>query len=92
MNSAVAAVPLLESSAPASPVQGLSYWGLVLRQLRRDPVAMTAAAVLLLLVAAALLAPWMSPADPYKASMLKRLLPPGSPGHWLGPTNSAATC
>jgi peptide/nickel transport system permease protein len=56
----------------------------VLRQLRRDPVAMTAAAVLLLIIAAALLAPWVSPADPYKASMLRRLLPPGSPGHLLG--------
>ncbi len=84
MNTAVAAAPLPESSAPASPAPGLGYWALVLRQLRRDPVAMTAAAVLLLLVAAALLAPWISPADPYKASMLKRLLPPGSPGHWLG--------
>jgi peptide/nickel transport system permease protein len=56
----------------------------VLQRLRRDPVAMAAAGVLLLLVAAALLAPWIAPADPYKASMLKRLLPPGSAGHWLG--------
>jgi peptide/nickel transport system permease protein len=53
-------------------------------QLRRDPVAMAAAALLLLLVLAAVLAPWLAPADPYKASMLKRLLPIGSSGHWLG--------
>jgi peptide/nickel transport system permease protein len=79
-------------AAPPSPVRGgkidlvdsRSYWALVLRQLRRDPVAMAAAAVLLLIVAAALLAPWVSPADPYKASMLRRLLPPGSAGHLLG--------
>jgi peptide/nickel transport system permease protein len=45
---------------------------------------MAAAAVLLILAAAALLAPWIAPADPYKASMLQRLLPPGSAGHWLG--------
>jgi peptide/nickel transport system permease protein len=73
---AVAATP----AAPASR----SYWALVLRRLRRDPVAMAAAGVLLLLVAAAVLAPWLGAADPYKASMLKRLLPPGSAGHWLG--------
>jgi peptide/nickel transport system permease protein len=66
--------------ATASP----GYWGTVWAQLRRDPVAMGAAAVLLLLVLAAVFAPWLAPADPYKASMLKRLLPMGSPGHWLG--------
>jgi peptide/nickel transport system permease protein len=72
-------------SLPAMPaVRAPGYWSVVLRQLRRDRVAMAAAAVLLLLVVAALLAPWISPADPYKASMLRRLLPPGSPGHWLG--------
>jgi peptide/nickel transport system permease protein len=56
----------------------------VLRQLRRDPVAMAAALVLLLIIAAALLAPWLAPADAYKASMVNRLLPVGSPGHLLG--------
>jgi peptide/nickel transport system permease protein len=56
----------------------------VLQRLRRDPVAMACAAILVLLVLAALLAPWVTPADPFKTSMLKRLLPVGSPGHWLG--------
>lgn len=45
---------------------------------------MACAGVLLLLVALAVFAPWLAPADPFKASMLKRLLPVGSPGHWLG--------
>ena len=84
MNTATAAVPLLQPDASVASLPGRSYWALVLRQLRRDPVAIAAAAVLLLLVAAALLAPFISPADPYKASMFKRLLPPGSAGHWLG--------
>jgi peptide/nickel transport system permease protein len=53
-------------------------------QLRRDRVAMAAALVLLLLVSAAVFAPWLAPADPYKASMIKRLLPMGSADHWLG--------
>jgi peptide/nickel transport system permease protein len=61
-----------------------SYWEMVWFQLRRDPVAMAAALVLILIALGALLAPWLAPADPYKASMLKRLLPIGSQGHWLG--------
>jgi peptide/nickel transport system permease protein len=40
--------------------------------------------VLLLILCAAVFAPWLAPADPFKASMLKRLLPIGSPGYWLG--------
>jgi peptide/nickel transport system permease protein len=35
-------------------------------------------------VLAAVFAPWVAPADPYKASMLRRLLPIGSAGYWLG--------
>lgn len=61
-----------------------SYWTLVWRQLRRDPLALCCALVLLLIVGAAVFAPWLAPADPYKASMLRRLLPIGSAGHWLG--------
>ena len=39
---------------------------------------------MLLLVLAAVFAPWVAPVDPFKASMLKRLQPVGSVGHWLG--------
>ncbi len=56
----------------------------VLHRLARDPVALASGLVLLLIIGAALLAPWLSPADPYKASMIRRLLPIGSPAHWLG--------
>ncbi len=61
-----------------------SFWVVVGRQLRRDPVAMCAATVLMIIIAAAIFAPWLAPADPNQASMLQRLLPIGSPGHWLG--------
>jgi peptide/nickel transport system permease protein len=84
MNTAAAAVPLSQTAPVVDAPPGGGYRATVLRQLKLDPVAMTAAAVLLLLVAAALLAPWISPGDPYKASMLHRLMPPGSAGHWLG--------
>ena len=74
----------VSGAAPLTATAGPGYWGTVWAQLRRDPVAMAAAALLLLLVMAALLAPWLAPADPYKASMIKRLLPMGNPEHWLG--------
>jgi peptide/nickel transport system permease protein len=57
---------------------------LVLRQLRQDRVAMISMVVLAIIIGAAIFAPWIAPADPFKASMMNRLLPIGSPGHWLG--------
>lgn len=48
---------------------------------RAAPVA---SAVLAAMFCMALLAPWLAPYDPYAGSVLARLLPPGSPGHWLG--------
>ena len=80
--SATLPLPLPAAAAPAQPSRG--YWTVVWRQLRRDPMAMASAAVLLLIVGAAVFAPWLAPADPYKASMIKRLLPIGSPGFLLG--------
>jgi len=69
---------------PAALAPSRSYWAVVWRQLRRDPMALAAASVLLIIVAAAVFAPWLAPADPYKASMIKRLLPIGSEGFLLG--------
>ena len=60
------------------------YWRGVAHQLARNPVAVISASVLLLIVLAAVFAPWIAPADPFKASMIRRLLPIGSAGHWLG--------
>ena len=80
--SATLPLPLPAAAVLAEPSR--SYWTVVWRQLRRDPMAMASAAVLLLIVGAAVFAPWLAPADPYKASMIKRLLPIGSPGFLLG--------
>ena len=73
--------PLVQPTAAAA---GRGYWKSVARRLRRDPVTVICAAVLVLLVAAALAAPWLGLADPYKTSMLRRLYPLGSPNHILG--------
>lgn len=73
------------SSATNIPIASSpGYWGGVIRRLRRDPVAMTCAFILLLIILAAIFAPYVAPADPYKASMLRRLRPIGTPGFPLG--------
>ncbi|MDR3436004.1 ABC transporter permease [Telmatospirillum sp.] len=61
-----------------------NYWIGVLRRISRDRLTVICATVLLALILIALLAPWLIPADPYKTSMIRRLLPVGSPGHFLG--------
>jgi peptide/nickel transport system permease protein len=71
-------------TSSTTSIPSRSYWHVVARQLRQEPVAMASAVLLLLIICAAVFAPWLAPADPFKASMLKRLLPIGSPGHWLG--------
>lgn len=67
---------------PLPPSRG--YWTAAALRFTRDPVAMGAALVVLLLLALAVFGPWLAPADPYHAAMLKRLKPIGTPGLLLG--------
>ena len=60
------------------------YWGGVVRQAARDRMTLASAVVLLLIAASAVAAPWLGLDDPYKTSMLRRLLPVGSAGFALG--------
>jgi peptide/nickel transport system permease protein len=78
----------LDAASAARP-STRGYWAGVGRRLLRDRVAMTCAALLLLLVLAALLAPWLGLADPYRGSIARRLRPigfttPQGVTHWLG--------
>jgi peptide/nickel transport system permease protein len=75
--------PLL-AATPAVASQRRGYWRSVGRQLLRDPVTSISTLVLLAIIGAAVFAPWIAPADPYKASMIHRLLAIGSPDHLLG--------
>jgi peptide/nickel transport system permease protein len=68
---------LVTANIAPPPTQrvGRGYWAAVGRRLLRDPVAVTAACIILLLVLAAIFAPFVAPADPYKGSMIRRLKP-----------------
>ncbi|ANN76885.1 peptide ABC transporter permease [Bordetella flabilis] len=55
----------------------------ILRLLMARKTVLLSLVVLIVLVAAALLAPVVSPYDPYKLSIVNRLKPPGA-AHWFG--------
>ena len=72
-----------------TPAQGRrpasrSFWRSVCRRVARDPITMICLAILAAIALAAIFAPWISPHDVYKTSIIRRLLPPGSPNHILG--------
>ena len=60
------------------------YWATVWQRFLQDRLAVGAAVVILFLLILVLFGPWLAPADPYAASMLKRLKPIGFEGHLLG--------
>jgi peptide/nickel transport system permease protein len=61
-----------------------TYWSGVVTRLSRDPVTLICGAILLAIVLAAIFAPYLGLDDPYKSSIIRRLKPPGTPGHLLG--------
>ena len=67
---------------PANASKG--YWASVGSRLIKDKVAMVALTIILLIVLAAILAPYIAPADPFRGSMIRRLRPIGTPGYPLG--------
>ncbi|TDV07195.1 peptide/nickel transport system permease protein [Paraburkholderia caballeronis] len=75
----------LLTDAPASRAQAVL--GHAYRRWTRfasNPLSMFGLAILLLLIAAAAFGPWLAPHDPLQQVLPDRLLPPGSPSHWLG--------
>jgi peptide/nickel transport system permease protein len=60
------------------------YWRGVARRLRRDPVTVVCGLILLTIVILAIAAPLVAPANPYKTSMLNRLLSLGASHYMLG--------
>ena len=68
--------------AAAPPAPG--YCRGVGRKLQRDPVTIAVGIVLLGIIGLAVFAPLVSSGHPYQGSILTRLAPIGTPGHWLG--------
>ena len=64
--------------------QGQSYWRRVWQRLRDDKTTLAVIGVLALLLLMVIFAPWFTVHDPYVGSVLRRLKPIGTPGHWLG--------
>lgn len=83
MNSVASGKPVVVEATGRRP-PSRSFWNNVGRRVARDPVTMICAALVLAVVLAAILAPYIAPADPYRTSMVRRLLPVGSPGYPLG--------
>ena len=64
--------------------QGKTYWRRVRERLRDDKVTLAVIGMLVMLLAMVVFAPWFTAHDPYTGSVLRRLKPIGTPGHWLG--------
>ena len=80
----VAVPPADASTALKRAQQGKSYWLRVWERLREDKVTLTVMGVLVMLLVMVVFAPWFTTHDPYSGSVLRRLKPVGTPGHWLG--------
>lgn len=81
----MSAVNWLRDPNPASRLQsrlGQSYLSWL--RLRRNPLAMIGLTITVLLILMALFAPYLAPHDPIAQELSRRLLPPGTPGNWLG--------
>ena len=80
----VAVLPADPASAFKRAQQGKSYWRRVWERLRDDKVTLAVIGVLVMLLVMVVFAPWFTVHDPYTGSVLRRLKPVGTPGHWLG--------
>lgn len=78
------AVNSVSAESSGLSTQRKGYWSTVFARLIRDPITVVCASIVLIILFAAIFAPLVAPADPYKTSMLKRLAPIGTPGFILG--------
>jgi len=60
------------------------YWKSVGQRLARDPVTLAVTAVLIGILFITIGAPFVTDADPFAGSVMGRLKPIGTAGHWLG--------
>ena len=84
MNVIAAVQPALAERLVAVRPRARGYWRKVAQRVGRNPAAILCIVILLAIILAAVFAPYVSPDDPYRTSMMRRLKPPGTPGHILG--------
>jgi peptide/nickel transport system permease protein len=84
MTTTEAAAVLARQRSTAAPRPSTGYWHAVWRRLRRDPVTIIVTLMLLAILLMAAFAPLLTSYDPYAGSVLRRLKPIGTAGHWLG--------
>jgi peptide/nickel transport system permease protein len=70
--------------AAEAEIESPGYWSNVGARLRRDPLTIICITILVLMLFATVFAPLIASFDPLQGSMVRRLKPPGFPGHWLG--------
>ncbi len=73
---------VVERAGTIAPTPG--YWTAVARRLRRDPVTIVVTLILFAIITIAIFAPLVTSYDPFAGSIMLRLKPIGTPGHWLG--------
>jgi peptide/nickel transport system permease protein len=83
-NTVEASAALTGTSGPSLAIAPPGYWTLVVRRLRRDPVTIGVTLLLFAIIFVSLAAPLVTNQDPYVGSVMGRLKPIGTPGHWLG--------
>jgi peptide/nickel transport system permease protein len=84
MKSASILTTSLATVQRAEEPERAGYWREVGRRLLRDRMTVICLSALLLMALAMICAPLLSPYDPLQGSMIRRLKPVGTPGHWLG--------
>jgi peptide/nickel transport system permease protein len=72
-----------QSSDTIAPPAAPSGLGLLARRIGQDPLGLLGLAIVLLVVVVGLLAPWITPFDPFKLNIPDKLQPP-SAAHLLG--------
>src|SRR5262245_20916662 len=80
----VAVLPADPSGAFKRAQQGKGYWRRVWERLRDDKVTLVVIGGVVMGLVMVVFAPWFTVHDPYTGSVLRRLKPVGTPGHWLG--------
>lgn len=83
----MADIAALQSVAAAGAADGSEprgYWRTVAGRVQRDRLTLTVGAILLVIVLLAVFAPWAATHDPLQGSILHRLAPVATPGHFLG--------